>query len=245
MLGVGAGGYEQHWLADRPFEHKVRDAHNLYLETVAELGPLGLALLLLALGAPIAAAVAARRQPASCRCLRCVLRVPRACGDRLGLGARPSSRSYLRSSAGRRCWLRREREDRPLQLGAGPWRRGRRTLVIAASSSARSSANKAIAGSDAAADDANWAQGRERGTEGQALGTVVFEPWQRLGEAHIKRAFAAAEQDFREAIERDPRDFELWLGLARATDGAERAAALRRATELNPFSPEIEDFRAG
>ena len=63
LLGLGAGGYEQHWLQDRPFEHKVRDAHSLYLETLAELGPVGLALLLLALGAPLAAAVAARRQP--------------------------------------------------------------------------------------------------------------------------------------------------------------------------------------
>jgi O-antigen ligase len=60
VLGGGAGSYEQHWLADRPFEHKVRDAHSLYFETLSELGPLGLAFLLLTLGIPIAAAVLAR-----------------------------------------------------------------------------------------------------------------------------------------------------------------------------------------
>ncbi len=38
----------------------VRDAHSLYLETAAELGVVGLALLLCALGAPLVAAVAAR-----------------------------------------------------------------------------------------------------------------------------------------------------------------------------------------
>jgi hypothetical protein len=54
-----------------------------------------------------------------------------------------------------------------------------------------------------------------------------------------------AESAFREAIEREPNDFELWLDLARATDGAERAAALARAHELNPLSPEVEEFRAG
>jgi O-antigen ligase len=63
LLGSGAGTYEQHWLQDRPIPHKVRDAHNLYLETLAELGPIGLALLLIALGAPLVAAVAARRHP--------------------------------------------------------------------------------------------------------------------------------------------------------------------------------------
>ncbi len=87
LLGLGAGGYEQHWLQDRPFEHKVRDAHSLYLETLAELGPVGLALLLLALGAPLAAAVAARRQPLASGCFRRVRRLPRPRRRGLGLGA--------------------------------------------------------------------------------------------------------------------------------------------------------------
>ena len=63
FLGGGAGTYEQYWNEHRPIEHKVRDAHNLYLETLGELGPIGLALLLLALAAPVAAAFGARRHP--------------------------------------------------------------------------------------------------------------------------------------------------------------------------------------
>ena len=63
-LGSGAGTYELSWLHDRPTgSWKIRDAHNLYVEVLAELGPVGLALLLLTLSVPIYAAVKVRRHP--------------------------------------------------------------------------------------------------------------------------------------------------------------------------------------
>lgn len=52
-LGSGAGTFDRYWLRYRPVSSFARDAHSLYLETLAELGPLGLALLLGALGAPL------------------------------------------------------------------------------------------------------------------------------------------------------------------------------------------------
>jgi hypothetical protein len=60
-LGSGAGTFEQYWQRARPIPVDVRDAHNLYLETLAELGPLGLASLLVALLVPLRAGMAARR----------------------------------------------------------------------------------------------------------------------------------------------------------------------------------------
>ena len=63
VLGSGPGTYEQYWNEHRPIQHKVRDAHNLYLEVLAELGPVGLLLLLLALGAPLVAGALARGHP--------------------------------------------------------------------------------------------------------------------------------------------------------------------------------------
>src|SRR5262249_8924320 len=63
LLGGGAGSYERYWLLHRPTTLQVQDAHNLYLETLAELGPIGLALLLLALGTPLVGAFQARRHP--------------------------------------------------------------------------------------------------------------------------------------------------------------------------------------
>ena len=57
LLGTGAGSFEAHWLRERPVSFSVpaRDAHNLYLETLAELGPIGLALLLATLALPLTA----------------------------------------------------------------------------------------------------------------------------------------------------------------------------------------------
>ena len=58
LEGVGSGGFQAEWLRERPFREPVRDAHSLYLETPAELGLVGLALVLALLGT---IAVAARR----------------------------------------------------------------------------------------------------------------------------------------------------------------------------------------
>src|SRR4029078_8670693 len=63
VLGSGPGTYEWYWNEHRPLQHKVRDAHNLYLEVLAELGPPGLLLLVVALAAPLAAAFGARGHP--------------------------------------------------------------------------------------------------------------------------------------------------------------------------------------
>jgi hypothetical protein len=58
-LGSGAGTFDVLWAEQAPIPVFVRDAHSLYLETLDELGPLGLALVLLALIAPLVAALRA------------------------------------------------------------------------------------------------------------------------------------------------------------------------------------------
>jgi O-antigen ligase len=54
-LGSGAGTYADYWLRDRPDPSFTRTAHSLYLQSLAELGPLGLALVVTALGLPLLA----------------------------------------------------------------------------------------------------------------------------------------------------------------------------------------------
>jgi O-antigen ligase len=56
VVGRGAGTFELSWLEQQPRPDFVRDAHSLYLETLAELGLVGLALLGLALAPPLVAA---------------------------------------------------------------------------------------------------------------------------------------------------------------------------------------------
>jgi len=65
LHGVGSGGFAVAWLRERPILYAARDAHSLYLETLAELGLVGLGLLLTFLaGVAVSARRAWRRDPA-------------------------------------------------------------------------------------------------------------------------------------------------------------------------------------
>ena len=65
VLGTGAGTFAIYWArSGEELTHAgALDAHSLYLETLAELGPVGLALLALTLLVPLAAAVRRRTSP--------------------------------------------------------------------------------------------------------------------------------------------------------------------------------------
>jgi hypothetical protein len=54
LIGTGAGTYELTWAQHRELRFTVRDGHSLYLEALSELGLVGAALLLLALGGIVA-----------------------------------------------------------------------------------------------------------------------------------------------------------------------------------------------
>jgi O-antigen ligase/polysaccharide polymerase Wzy-like membrane protein len=57
LTGVGAHGFQQLWLQKRHIAESVQDAHSLYLETAAELGVIGVLLLLTWLGGVAGAVV--------------------------------------------------------------------------------------------------------------------------------------------------------------------------------------------
>jgi O-Antigen ligase len=56
VLGRGAGSYEAWWAEHATFSHFIRDAHSLYLEVLGELGLVGFALIVAALGSGLVAA---------------------------------------------------------------------------------------------------------------------------------------------------------------------------------------------
>jgi hypothetical protein len=66
LHGVGAGGWAVWWLRNRPFDDAAQDAHSLELQTLAELGVVGVGLLLVFfVGVATSAAQALRRTPAA------------------------------------------------------------------------------------------------------------------------------------------------------------------------------------
>ncbi len=245
VLGSGPGTYEQYWYEHRPIAYVVRDAHGLYIEMLAELGPLGLALLLLVLGVPLVAAVGARGHP-------------------LAVGAFGAYVVYVFHAAVDWDWELPGVTVPALACGvallalrtngAAPFVPGPR-VRIGATVTALALAGVAFVGLvgssalsasvDAAeASPPDYAEAEDEARTARTWARWSSEPWQRLGEAQLGRGdLVEARESFRRAIEKEPDDWLLWFRLAEATTGAERTRALAEAERLNPLSPEIDNLR--
>jgi len=115
--------------------------------------------------------------------------------------------------------------------------------VLAVASLAVQVANTAQSQAYAALHD-----GRFPAAESDAARALRFAPWTSeplrvRGEAELaQHRYAAAREEFRAAIRKDPHDWHLWFDLAAVTKGRERSAALERALRLNPLEPALLDF---
>ncbi len=242
-LGSGAGTYEQYWLRHRPIPGKVRDAHSLYVETLAELGPPGLALLAIALGLPLVAAARARRMP-------------------VASGALGAYAAYLVHAGVDWDWEMTAVTLTALFCGAalliaGRERASRRALAVPARGIALVTMLAAVSfafvglGSNVALSESGKATAAENWNkaESQARKAISWAPWssagwQLLGEAQLQQGqLGAARDSFRTAIAKDRNNWDLWLDLAFASGGRARREAAAAAVRLNPLSPEIEAVR--
>ncbi len=244
VLGSGAGSYEQSWLQHRKVPLKVRDAHSLYLETLAELGPVGLALLLGALLTPLVAAVRARRRPL----------VALAAGGYVAYLVHAGVDWHWEASAvtltallvGASIVVAARPEDEELRPMSPRLRYGllAGTLALAAVAFVGLVGNMALAESGKAARAGDWAKSESQARRAATWAPWSPEPWRLVGEAQLARGeLAQARASFRKAIGKDERDWSLWLDLARASEGKAQLAALAQATRLNPLSPEIAQLR--
>jgi hypothetical protein len=240
LLGDGAGGFERRWMQERPAAHNARDAHNLYLETLAELGPIGLGLVFLALvipllaigrarstalGAAVAAAYVAFLVHAAVDWdweLPVLVLTALACGVAL-LALTGDGRSLPLTA------LRRALAIAPLVVVIGV------ALVAHVG-------NRAVAEAAAALERGDTAAAETSARRARTWAPWSHEPWQLLGEAQLaERHDAAARISLQQAIRRAPEEWRPWFDLAVVTSGARREQAVTRARDLNPLSDEIRE----
>jgi Tfp pilus assembly protein PilF len=103
-----------------------------------------------------------------------------------------------------------------------------------------------LASSQEAVREGNLGQALDRALAARQLQPWAASPYLQLALVHEQREdLPAAEAAIREAIERDPLDWRLWLVAARVeTESGDISAAresLARAIELNPRSPLFAD----
>ena len=242
-LGTGAGTYEQDWLRHRPVPGKVVDAHSLYLETLAELGPVGLALLVAALALPLAGAVKARHHPL----------VPAALGAYVAYLAHAAvdwdwempAVTVAAILCGVAVLVAGRRDGKPRAVSEQA-RLGVVVVVVAVSGLALVTlvGNSALSAAEAAArNDPRRAEAEARKATRWAFWSS--EPWRVLAQAQLATGdSAAARASLRTGIAKEPRDWSLWYELALASDDRKEVRqALDRAARLNPRSVEIAQLR--
>jgi hypothetical protein len=235
ILGVGAGGFEQVWNEHRTVGMHIRDAHSLYIETLAETGIIGLGLLVVALAAPLVGFWRARKEPLAAAALAAyVAFLVEAAVDwdwelsGVTLVALLCGGAVL--VAGRERGSRRRRRLPPLVLGS----------LLGVAALAGLGGNLLLALSSKAATAGNWSAAASDARRAELWAPWSAQPWQQLGAVQLasgQRSQALAS--FRTAVRKDSGDWTLWVGLARAATGKERAAAFARAHALNPLDPTI------
>ncbi len=240
VLGGGAGSYAQFWFQHRRVDWTMHDAHNLYLETLAEVGPVGLALLLLTLLVPLVAVRRARPSPL----------VAVACGAYVAFLLHAALDWDWEMPAvtltGLFCAIvllaagRRDREPRALRSAV---RIGGVAAVAGLFAFALIAllGNSAVSASSKSADGGHYARAESQAHDAMSFVPWSAEPWRRLGEAQaLSGNLADARLSFRRAIEKDRRDWTLWYELALASRGAERQRALAQASRLNPRDTRLQ-----
>ena len=242
LLGTGAGSFEARFVREGSPGLPARDAHNLYLETLAELGPAGFALLLATLALPLVA-------------------IPRGRGGAVVPAAAAAYVAYLLHAALDWTWEIPVATVPALFCAAAllavarapdgySFVGRRRAIALALAAPVLAVALVAHVGNGAAAAsaDASSRDDPERALR-EAKRAIAWapwaeEPWQLRGEAELLLDDdAAARRSFERSLELNPESWSVWLNLAAVTEGAARDQALDRVEALNPGGIDTDELR--
>jgi O-antigen ligase len=240
-IGSGAGSFERNWDRSKRADEVVRDAHGLYVETLSELGVIGLLLLTAVLAIPLVAGI--RRRTAAF--------VPALVGAYVAFLAHLavdwdwelSGVALTGLFVG--CLLlvaHRQGGERPIGsgiraagLGAG--------LAAAAFAFVGLAGNTSLAQAQAANRDQRYAAAAAAATTARRWMPWSPAPLQTMGTTQLERGNSSgARASFRAAIALDPNNWQSWLDLAASLQGRGRRRAVARARSLYPRSPEITEF---
>ncbi|MBA3429422.1 MAG: O-antigen ligase family protein [Actinobacteria bacterium] len=255
LRGIGAGTFGLLWTEQRPATIVglvVDDAHSLYVETLAELGLIGFALLLVALGSILAATVPIRRGPQ--RSLYAALFTGTlAWAVHAGVDwdwEMPALSAWVFGLGGLALAAPVQRE--PGEQHAPPGRTLRLAVGLAATLAALGPGLLLV--SERRLDEGVAAF--ERGDCGRAIAAAASaqtildvrpEPYEILGFCQTRRGFhRLAVQALERAVERDPANWEFRYGLAlvRAAAGLDPRADARASLRLNPYDPRTLELDA-
>ncbi len=247
VKGQGAGTYALRWDLERPIYSDREEAHSLYLETLGELGLVGLLLLAAALLSLLAGVGARARGPD-----RALYGAVLAAGIMWALQAGidweweiPAVTLWLFALGGSAAAA----SDRP--DGGQPPAAARTRVLMALGCVCLAATPAVVAASQARlaesvrayeAGDCFTAVERANASVG-ALGSRP-EPFEVIGYCSARLGQGAeSEAAMIAAIDRDPRNWEYRYGLAlvRAAAGRDPRAASREALELNPREPRAQE----
>jgi O-Antigen ligase len=237
VLGAGAGTYERYFLRHQPKEvGRVRDAHGLYIETLAELGPIGLILLIGLLAIPLVSLRRARHHPLAPAAAGAYVAGLVHTGVDWDWELAAVTLVALLCGAVILLFGRRWEHPRPLSRGS---RLVAATLAVALAAFAAITllGNSFLSQSSIARNEGRLGDAATDARRARTLLPWSPRPWEAQGQAQLAAGLLPdARRSFRKAISMDDGDWRLWYDLANASTGASRQRALRHANRLFPRS---------
>ena len=237
VLGAGAGTYERYFLLHQPSDvSRVRDAHGLYIETLAELGPIGVALLLVVFLTPLAALRHARRHPLAATAVGAYVAFLVHAGVDWDWELPAVTLAGLLAGTSILLFGRRWQPPRTVSL-PGRLLCAAAAVVTAGFAGIALLGNAALSRSAAAREQGRPVHAASDARRAQTLMPWSPAPWEALGRAQLSAGLPAdARHSLRKAISMDRGDWHLWYDLAGVTTGSAERRALRHAVALYPRS---------